>query len=136
MKRAIKKHQDKIKLYAGIPELLHDLKKSYRIGLIGGGRPSYHEAILKRHKCDIFDFRIGNRGTKKHKTIKKIMQKYNLKASQVSYIGDDTQDVISANKLAINSIAVTWGGSSKKILIAAKPSTIVESVKALRENLL
>jgi phosphoglycolate phosphatase len=135
MKRAIRKRQDEINLYDGIKELLLELKKNYRLGIIGGGRPSYHKAILERFDVDIFDFRIGNVGVKKHKKIQKIIRNGENPAN-ITYVGDDTADILSARIASVRSIGVTWGGTSKSTLLAAKPDYLAESVADLQRFLL
>lgn len=135
MKRAIRKRQNDINLYAGIKEMLIELKKGYRLGIIGGGRPSYHKAILDRFQVDFFDFRIGNVGVKKHKKLQKLIRNGESPA-KITYIGDDTADILSARIASVRSIGVTWGGTSKTTLSAAKPDYLAESVADLQRFLL
>lgn len=131
MKHKIKKHQDSIPLYGGIAELLTDLKKEYRIGLIGGGRPSYHTAILERHNVNFFDKRVGNQGTKKHKVIQKWIE-LGEDPKKLTYIGDDTRDIRAAKIAGISSVGVTWGTSARAVLEAENPSHLADSVSELR----
>jgi len=50
-------------------------------------------------------------------------------------VGDETRDIEAAKAAGFQSVAVTWGYNSKKVLENARPDFIVEDFSAL-ESLL
>ena len=133
MKRNVSKRMNEIELYDGIADLLHDLKKDFILGLVGGGKADYHRHILTRFNCDIFDFKYANNGTKKHRIIKKLKKKYT--GQKIIMIGDDSHDIKAAQKSGIFSIAVTWGTTSKKRLKEFNPDFMVSTISELKDSI-
>jgi phosphoglycolate phosphatase len=58
-----------------------------------------------------------------------------LNCSHVIYIGDETRDIIAAQKAGIRSVAVTWGYNSHKALKAHHPDHLIHSPQALLQLL-
>jgi len=61
--------------------------------------------------------------------------KLGLSTSDVVYVGDQTYDIIAAQRAGIRSVAVTWGWGFKEKLVEEKPDHIVHSMEELRNVL-
>ncbi|MBA3535354.1 MAG: HAD hydrolase-like protein [Tatlockia sp.] len=67
---------------------------------------------------------------KKH-SLKKLIKSQKMNTLQTYYIGDETRDVEAAQKCNINSIAVSWGFNSLKVLSCSNPDYIANKPKDL-----
>lgn len=129
-------------LYADILSLLDALKKQGYILVVATSKPTvFSEKILEYFNIDCyFDLVVGSNldGTRSSKTeiIQYIFDKYNeYKQSDFVMIGDRKHDIIGANNIGIDSIAVTYGYGSLEELNQSNPTCIVDSVKDI-ENIL
>lgn len=60
----------------------------------------------------------------KKRILRKIIKTYKMEQSKTFYIGDETRDIEAAKACNINSIAVTWGFNSEKVLLQYQPHFI------------
>jgi phosphoglycolate phosphatase len=129
------KTAEEIGVFKGIPVVLKELKKKYKLAIISSSfgksikKSLKHSGILK-----YFDFVIGaEKEESKVKKIKLCMRKFKLKNSEVIYVGDTSGDVVEAKKAKVKSIAVSWGYQNKEMLKKARPDLIVNKIKDLIE---
>lgn len=67
----------------------------------------------------------------KRNLLKKTIRTYKMNPSCTYYIGDESRDIEAAKQCQINSIAVTWGYQSEKILIQSQPTYLVRNPSEL-----
>ena len=125
----------------GTIELLHEFKQKYKFGIASSNNRATIEAQLKKAKLDgIFGAVVGLEDVPQPKPspdcLEKNLQILNAQREYAAYIGDQVTDIITASNAGVMVIAVTYGWHSRKMLAAARPDMIVNSVKELREKLL
>ena len=116
-----------IKLFPGIIDLLTNLKKNYKLGILSSNSRENIIATLKEHKIDnLFEFVYsGSSIFGKHLVLKKMCSKQQIN-HEVIYVGDEER-YHCIKKARIKNIAVTWGFNSKEKLSREKPDYIVDS---------
>ena len=119
MKQLLKSSIDEIPLFPGIKELLDKLNTDFQLGIISGNTSDYIDGILERHQADYFSFKIPNNGAKKHRALKRIIRSGNP-AEKIIFIGDDLQDIRSAQQVSVKTIAVGWGSTSLSLFEQAR----------------
>ncbi|HKM44778.1 MAG TPA: HAD-IA family hydrolase [Dysgonamonadaceae bacterium] len=127
-----------IKLFPGIIDLLTNLKKNYKLGILSSNSRENIIATLKEHKIDnLFEFVYsGSSIFGKHLVLKKMCSKQQINPHEVIYVGDEERDIIASKKARIKNIAVTWGFNSKEKLSKEKPDYIVDSPMQIIEIVL
>ena len=111
MQVELEKEMDKIKLFPGIKKFLFDLKKEgYKLVIISSNRKENIDKFIKFNKLNVFDFVHGKTDLfGKAGYLKKFLKDFNLKKSEVIYIGDEIRDVEACHKVGIKMIGVSWG---------------------------
>lgn len=117
----------------GLKEILHRLKS---LGLVMGILTSNSSknvlGFLENHQINLFDFIHSTpKIWSKNRSLKTLMRDHQLKVGEVIYIGDETRDILAAQKAGISSAAVTWGYNSLKALQAHKPDYLIHTPEEL-----
>lgn len=135
-----------IELVQGISNLIKELKKKgYQLGLVStnisnDARNNIIKFLERNNLYESFGF-IEHASFLRGKSYKltKILHKYQIRKTDLVYVGDQVSDVIATKKAGINIIAVTWGFNSRKFLanngakiIVDKPSEILDVVEKLQ----
>lgn len=130
-------------VYQGIPDLLWILRTTKAHLLVATTKPKDLAEKVLQHLdlLQYFEEIIGGTETGTHSTksgiIKSAIQLNPRKAStDIVMVGDYKGDIIGANDNKIDSIAVTYGFSTKEELLLCNPTHTVESVSGLRNLLL
>ena len=114
---ASKEKIDLIKFYLGTKNTLKDLKKKFILGIITSKNKDRVNKILKKFKIS-FDFVFTpddiNRGKPYPDAIFEIVKKYNIKSSEIIYIGDTLNDSKFAKNAKINFLFADWGYGTTK----------------------
>ena len=136
--KQMQQHPDIPKLFAGIEDLLIQLKAQ---GIVLAIVTSNTRGNCLRYLGDClyacFDYMECNASIYgKARQIKKIMQRAGCGVHQALYVGDQIIDIQSAHKNKIRSVAVTWGFNSEAALRRHHPHMIVHSVAQLQQLLL
>ncbi len=81
------------------------------------------------------DFYIGDDMVTKKKPdpemLLRTLEKFNIDVKESVMIGDSTFDIEMGNKINMDTIAVTWGSHSKKLLISANPTYVINDFSQL-----
>lgn len=72
----------------------------------------------------------------KSEAVQNIIKKYGLKLEDTYFVGDSNHEIEVAHKIGIQSIAVTWGFTSKERLKTHNPDHIVDSPEELFDIIL
>lgn len=111
MQIELEKEMLRIKFFPGVKKFLFDLKKKgYKLAIISSNRIENIDKFIKHNNLDIFDFVHGKTdlfGKASH--LGKFLRDFNLKKSEVIYIGDEIRDVEACHKVGIKIIGVSWG---------------------------
>lgn len=124
----------KIKPFPNIKEMLSKLKKEgYSLGILSSNSQENVLWFLKKYQFDsYFDFIDGGSGFfGKARKIKKLLNKNKFKRDQVVYIGDETRDIVAAQKNKIKIASVTWGVNPREVLAKHKPNWLADKPEEL-----
>lgn len=126
-----------IKLFPGIIDMLNNLKKDYKIGILSSNSKENIIHTLKKYNIeDMFEFVYSESSLfGKHLVLKKMCNKYNINPLEVIYVGDEDRDIIAAKKTKIKTIAVTWGFNTNEKLSRENPDYLVDSPIQIVEEL-
>lgn len=73
-------------------------------------------------------------GSIKVESIRRVVTRWSLDASQVAYVGDAPQDVVAAREAGVVSIAAAWADTASiPKLLEAQPDALFTSVETLSE---
>ena len=112
----------------GIELALRQLKAmGYPLGIVTSNSTSNVDEFLMHHQLtDLFDFtHSATTLFGKHRALRRLIRRRQLDPKAVIYVGDETRDIVSAHRIAIRVIAVTWGYNAKEILLQHQPDCLV-----------
>ena len=126
-----------IKLFPGIVDLLINLKKDYKIGILSSNSKEIINDTLKEYDIEnLFEFVYSESSLfGKHSVLKRMCSKHNIDPLEVIYVGDEDRDIIAAKKANLKTIAVTWGFNSKEKLSRENPDYLVDSPMQILETI-
>lgn len=132
-KKALHNEIERINPIDGLKDILHQFKSlDFKMGILSSNSLKNVTEFLKNNNLDLFDFiHTTSKIWSKNHSLKTLMNKKQLNCSQVIYIGDETRDIIAAQKAGICSVAVTWGYNSCKALEAHHPDHLIHSPQEL-----
>lgn len=119
-RRAFKNKVKSLETFLGIRELLTILQKDFEIFIASSNSKHNLETFLSLNldlKAAIKKVYGDRNPFNKHNLIKKLLKENNLKEDEVLYVGDELRDIEACKKIGIKIISVTWGFSSREILI-------------------
>lgn len=125
---------DRLKLAAGLPELLATLSAGgVRLGVLSSNREDNIRRCLRANGVEQhFAFVVGYpRLFGKGKALKKIIRAERLTRDDVLYIGDELRDVEAAKKAGVKVAAVTWGFHTAELLRSGEPDFVISDVNEL-----
>lgn len=129
-------------VYAGVPELLADLRAAgYRLYLATSKPLPYAERILAHfslahHFTLIGGATLDGRLSEKAQIIGELLRADDFSGTRCIMVGDREHDVLGARAHGLPCVAVTYGYGSLAELEACRPTYLVGSVGALRATLL
>ena len=120
-------------LFTGVPELLREAKKQFKLAIVTSGSRVDTIEILKQFEIDqYFDVIISAddvENTKPHpEGIQKILEQFNLAPNEAVYVGDLPLDIKAGKNAEVQTIAVATGLVPKGDLEAEMPFKIVRHV--------
>jgi phosphoglycolate phosphatase len=127
MQVELEKEMKNIKFFPGVKKFLYKLKdRGYKLAIISSNRVENINKFIEFNKLNIFDFIHGKTDLfGKAGYIGKFLEDYNLKESEVIYIGDEIRDVVACQKVGIKIIGVSWGLHTIEALKKAQVDYIV-----------
>jgi phosphoglycolate phosphatase len=129
VRREVTTHIADLKPFPGIVDTLNKLHKSgASLAILTTNAKHNVEKFLALHNIACIDFIYGESNLfGKAELLRDIIQKYNLDASNVVYIGDETRDTEAAQANNIRSVAVTWGFNTTQKLQEKKPTFLIHA---------
>ncbi len=122
------KHIDEIDIFQGMQETIIALhSQGHALYLMSSNSQRNVSEYLKRHDLEkYFSAVYGSAGLfKKASAMKKIVKRHRLNKAETFSIGDETRDIDAAKKIGLQTIAVSWGFNSPKILKQHKPDFLI-----------
>jgi len=128
-------------LYAGIPEMLADLRERGFRAFVATSKPSVYARRITDHFGlsayfeSVEGSELDGRRSDKAELIAHVLASFGLDKRRTVMVGDREHDIIGAVKNGIASIGVGYGYGSREELEAAGASHYVASVEELRDIL-
>ena len=119
----------KVKMFPGMKDVIAKLGKQYILLIISSTITSPISDFLKRNDILLyFDEVVGDNilHTNKTERVKRVFNKYGVKAEDCVFITDTLGDMREAASLSVKSIGVSWGFQKKENLLKGKPFSIAE----------
>lgn len=133
--------KDNTKPYAGIVELIEELRQQGMLTAVVSNKPDFGvQLLVEQHFPTSFDFAVGERtGIAKKPapdSVNAVLAKLNIDRKDAVYIGDSEVDLATAKNAEMDDIIVTWGFRDEDYLLEQGPTTLVHNVEELRQALL
>ena len=133
-------HGTKTRPYAGILELLHELKDlGIKTAVVSN---KFHAAVVptsEKHFGSLMDIAIGESSEIRRKpapdTVLKAMNDLGVSKERCVYIGDSEVDIATAKNAGIPCISVTWGYREESYLREVGGNIFAHSTDELRDIL-
>jgi phosphoglycolate phosphatase-like HAD superfamily hydrolase len=115
-------------MFIGIPEVIKKLSCTYILGIVSSNSEKTINAFFReKNLINSFSFIIGGSSLfGKYRKLLDICKRNNINPEKSYYISDEDRDIDAAKKAKLNTIAVTWGFNSEKLLILRNPDYIVK----------
>ncbi len=128
----IKKEMNKgladVAVNANIKDVLVKLRNDdYRLGILTSNSEENVRKFLEKNNLNYFDFIKTSGVLGKAKKLKKLKKKDDI----FVYIGDETRDIRAGKRAKVKTVGVSWGLSSRKALLRARPDALVEDPQDL-----
>ena len=133
-RKEFEKHLDKVKLYHGMELLLRKLHDSgAKICILSTNRSGTIRKFLKLQKIDKMVDKIYGKAWifNKAPKLRRLLSREVTEKTSVCLVGDEIIDVKAAKKAGIQSVAVSWGYTSREGLERTEPTAIVDSTDEL-----
>lgn len=116
-------------LFQGIPEVLRDLARRYKVVIITANVRSMVENVLRNAGIlsavgQIFD---GEQEGSKAAKIRKAIEIYECVPKETFMVGDTMGDILAGRQAGVRTIAVTWGYQPEALLRKGHPDYFARS---------
>ena len=124
-----------VKPIAGLADILQRLKgTSATMGILSSNASENIDQFLSLHNLNIFDFVYTTpKVWSKNIILNKLIKTYAFETDHTLYIGDETRDIVAAQRSGIKIAAVTWGYNSSKALKECRPDFLINTPEELFE---
>ncbi len=118
--------------------MIKKLSKKYKLFIISSCSEKNINLYLKNNNIDNLFIEVLGRETNfsKIEKFKTVFQKYNTNSKNCIFITDTLGDIKEANKVKIDSLAVTWGYHEKERLKKENPKYIINKPNEIINNLI
>ncbi|MFA7417375.1 MAG: HAD family hydrolase [Acholeplasma sp.] len=128
---------DSTRPYDGIVELLKNLKKSYKLGVVSNKHQNAVEKIIKHYFNDMFDCVIGEQKNVPKKPdpapLNNAIKALGTHKENVIFIGDSEVDIKTAKHANVTVIGVTWGFRDIEKLVLETPNYLINNVSKIQK---
>lgn len=134
---------EKTGLYAGIPEMLHELKSAgYHMAIVSNKLQSGVDELYEHYFSDTVEVAVGERPELNRKPAPDMvllaLEKLGVSTDEAVYVGDSDVDVATARNSGLPCISVLWGFRDKEFLVqhgahcfAQTPEEICRIIKSM-----
>ena len=132
--------KDNTKPYAGIAELIEELRQQGMLTAVVSNKPDFGvQLLVEQHFPTSFDFAVGERtGIAKKPapdSVNAVLAQLKIGRKDAVYIGDSEVDLATAKNADMDDIIVAWGFRDEDYLLEQGPTTLVHTVEELRKAL-
>lgn len=131
--RFYEEHAHQIPCYAGIPELLSDVRqRGHKMGVVSSKR-RFHvvNELQSKRLADLFDVIVAQEDTQQHKPYPEPLilaaRTLGVIPEDCMYIGDQPSDVQAAKTAGMISVGALWGEGKVARLEPASPTMMAQS---------
>ncbi len=124
---------DALSPFAGLKEILWDLKRSgIALGILSSNSLENVARFLENNQINMFDFiQTTTKVWSKDTSLRKLMKQRGFSAQEVLYVGDEVRDITAAKRLGVRVAAVTWGYNSSNALKKHQPDFLLDKPQDL-----
>lgn len=134
---------EKTGLYAGIPEMLHELKSAgYHMAIVSNKLQSGVDELYEHYFSDTVEVAVGERPELNRKPAPDMvllaLETLGVSTDEAVYVGDSDVDVATARNSGLSCISVLWGFRDKEFLVqhgahcfAQTPEEICRIIKSM-----
>ena len=134
---------EKTGLYAGIPEMLHELKSAgYHLAIVSNKLQSGVDELYEHYFSDTVEVAVGERPELNRKPAPDMvllaLETLGVSTDEAVYVGDSDVDVATARNSGLPCISVLWGFRDKEFLVqhgahcfAQTPEEICRIIKSM-----
>lgn len=134
---------EKTGLYAGIPEMLHELKSAgYHMAIVSNKLQSGVDELYEHYFSDTVEVAVGELPELNRKPAPDMvllaLEKLGVSTDEAVYVGDSDVDVATARNSGLSCISVLWGFRDKEFLVqhgahcfAQTPEEICRIIKSM-----
>lgn len=134
---------EKTGLYAGIPEMLHELKSAgYHLAIVSNKLQSGVDELYEHYFSDTVEVAVGELPELNRKPAPDMvllaLEKLGVSTDEAVYVGDSDVDVATARNSGLPCISVLWGFRDKEFLVqhgahcfAQTPEEICRIIKSM-----
>lgn len=134
---------EKTGLYAGIPEMLHELKSAgYHMAIVSNKLQSGVDELYEHYFSDTVEVAVGELPELNRKPAPDMvllaLEKLGVSTDEAVYVGDSDVDVATARNSGLPCISVLWGFRDKEFLVqhgahcfAQTPEEICRIIKSM-----
>jgi len=125
----ISNHINELKWVSGMKDEIQKLKNmGYDLKIISSNSVSNIFGFFENNSPNLFEDIYSSKGIfNKHRSIKALLKKFDIKRDEAIYIGDEFRDIKACKKAKIRIISVTWGYDPRELLIKGKPDFMVDT---------
>jgi len=127
LKSKIRRKQSSCPIVKDLIEYLPRLSEKHKLLIFSSNTPETIHDYLQKNNIDKYfdDVYEDDSYFGKEDGLKKIVKDLKIDISDAVYFGDESRDIIAANKVGIKSVAVTWGFEGSTPLKSANPSVLI-----------
>ena len=123
-------------IFEGIDDLISKLAKKVKLAILTNNKSQYAEEVLEKFNLSkYFERIVGFNEVTEVKPnpegILKILDKWNLKPSEVIFIGDMTTDIDAGKAAKVKMVCVASGLAKKNTLLEHNPDILVDNTENL-----
>lgn len=132
MKKLQRKMIKNIKPIEKMPDILQELKKDYKLGVLTSNGYDNVNEFLELNQINYFDYIIDNVSLfSKDRAINKFLNKHKINKNEIIYLGDEIRDILACKKANVEIISVSWGFNSKEGLHKFNPDYLIDNPKEI-----
>ena len=126
--------------YDGLLDLLTDLRaQGVKTAVVSNKHDHAVQELCAHYFDGLLDAAVGGSDARPLKpapdSLLVTMEQLGVDPTDVWYVGDSVQDVMTARNAAVKCVAVTWGFQDKPRLAAENPTKLADTVAELRQVL-
>ena len=126
--------------YDGLLDLLADLRaQGVKTAVVSNKHDHAVQALCAHYFDSLLDAAVGGGDARPLKpapdSLLYTMEQLGVDPTDVWYVGDSVQDVMTARNAGVKCVAVTWGFQDRPRLVAENPAKLADTVAELRQVL-